>query len=164
MVQVHKETNEMRALVFEKPECTGIKLNGKKQISAFFKDTQEGVTFIGTLAEREDGVFVAQTMETNRMGKYSMSPETVTDCIGRFVWEYEHWLTGLFEYADKEGITIAWRPLDLAFRHFQSMPNDKKDGISAHLPKLRCGFKEDDLLNYIYHANTDGAFHKNLKK
>lgn len=164
MVQMHKKTNEMHIVAFPKAQCTGIKLNGKKQISAYFRDSKDGVTFIGTLAERENGTLVSQTMETNKMGKYTMSPQSVTDCIGRFVYEYEHWLTGLLEYADKEGIRIEWRPLDLAFRHFQSVPNNKKDGISAQSPNTCFNDEVGRELNAIYHANADGAFHKSLIK
>lgn len=161
---LNKRTNHMQARCLKKAQCTGIKLNGKKQISAYFWDSGKEVTFIGTLAEREDGTFMSQTMETNKMGKYSMSPETVTDCIGRFVWEYEHWLTGLFEYADKEGITIAWRPLDLAFRHFNSLDDAEKDGPISSSLQPSFGMKAGKQLNEIYAANADGAFHNSLRK
>ena len=41
----------------------------------------------------------------------------------------EHWLTGLFDYADKNNIQIEWKELNDTWRNWQTLPVETKLGF-----------------------------------
>ena len=111
------------------PPCKEIKSNGPNGIVAVFYDPINDVDFIGNLHRHSENNCGYYTMEVPQPGKYSTKPVMTNRDIGHLVWEMEHWLTALFEYADKNNIQIEWKELNDAWRNWQTLPVETKLGF-----------------------------------
>ena len=130
-----------------------IKINNKNQISAIFEPnvsssyvieeqktylpsfeeniceddiTKANKPFVGTLYKRDNGLIETFTMEMDRQGKYSQKPYAKAKNLLHFVFEFEHWLTGIFDYMNDNKIECEWKELETEYLKYKSLPMETK--------------------------------------
>jgi len=113
------EDKTSNVIILPKAQCKGIKGNGVRSISAIMYDRGNDVDFVGTIASREDGSYIAFTMELPKMGEYSHEP-LIYPSIDELVWEREHWIAGIVDYAKEHNISFEWKEFWNAWKKWDS--------------------------------------------
>ena len=145
--------DEFNFYYLKKAPVKEIKINSKNQISAIFEPNlclndvteeqkkylpsfEENISkddiikqnkpFVGTLYKRDNGLIETFTMEMYRQGKYSQKPYAKAKNLLHFVFEFEHWLTGIFDYMNDNKIECEWKELETEYLKYKSLPMETK--------------------------------------